>query len=638
MMTQTLGTIFALTLVVCGASYVVGLRELLGSDSFAIPALTYFRSILVAFAFVLCGFAFGGPHTVKSVAAILLMLLGLAYIPASLRFSFEIVAIIISVRGLVRLFGEAAKLPKTHIASVVTLAFAVSASLALINLRLNYSVPVALETSLAGLSHHDTLFHAAIAQNLLHAQVASIGADGLVPIAYHVFSHRVIGGFTALLGTEMLHGYAIFMSIVAIPVLLGLLLQTAAQLHRPATIHLGATAAMFSVLGWLAFGGALMWHSYYVSESYTLSLWMALLAVLLLQQLVDPADQALPRQGLLIVLLAATVALATLSKVSVGAVLACAVAMGILVAGRLQPLAWAASILAGLLPTVAIYLIYPVATPDKAAMIKPFAFLQEHMEPAIYALLFALVLTCLAYRHFPRDHGARTLTLALGTGMWAGLVASYLINTAGGAQYYFSDPGSWLGLMLVPVLGLVPKWLTRRGAFGQFGIVAAFIAVMMFLHDNKLRGLDRLEGYQTALASLPVATSLGERAVQHTAPGRALLASRDHAREIDAIVLDGAHEAFWNSQKVCWATIFLLPALVGKPMLQGIVPDEQNCEITPYYGLADYDLHAGRAPTDLANEALCATAQVRGMTRLLVISADAQWIETCADQSGPSLR
>jgi hypothetical protein len=628
--TQTLGTVFALTLVVCGAVYVAGLRDLFGSDRFAIPVLAYSRSILVAFAFVLCGFAFGGRHTAASVAAILLMVLGLAYTPASFRFLFDIFAVSISLLGLVRLVGAATMVPKIHILGVVASAVFISLALALINLHHNYSVPVGLEASLVGLSHHDTLFHAAIAQNLLHANVASIGADGLVPITYHVFSHRVIGGFTAWLGTEMLHGYAMFMSIVAIPVLLGLLLQTAAQLHRPASIHLSETTAMFSVLGWLAFGGALMWHSYYSSESYTLSLWMVMLAVLLLHQLVDPANKALPQQIILIVLLGASVALATLSKVSVGAVLACAAAMGLFVAGRMRPWALAVSILAGLLPAVAIYLANPIAGAGDAALIKPFAFFR-YAEPAIYALLFALVMTNLARRHFPQDHGTRALTIALGTGMWAGLVASYLLNTPAGAQYYFSDPGSWLGLMLVPVLGLTPKWLTRRAAWGQLSIVLLFIAAMMFLHDRKLRGLDRLEGFQTAFESLPTATSLGERTVQNTAVGQAFLASRNNAGKFDAIVLDGTYEAFWNSQRVCWATSFILPALVGKPMMQGIVPASQECEVTPYYGLADYNLDEGRAPTDLAHDALCATAQARGLTRLLVISIEGHWIETCSD-------
>lgn len=632
---HVLGTLFALALLAGAAAYVAGLRGLLGSETFAMAHGAYLRAILAGSAFVLCAFAFGGRHTPFSIATILLMVLGLAYAPGSMRPGFDLTAGAVAGLGLARLILAARGLPKAQVAGVLALGLGVAGLLALVNLRHNYAVPVGLEMALLGLTHHDTLFHAAVAQNLGARGIASIGADGLVPMAYHVFSHRVIGGFTAWLGTEMLHGYGLFLSIVAIPVLLGLMLQTAAQLYRPAATALEAWVAMFTTLGWLAFGGAIMWHSYFSSESYILALWMLLLAVLLLHQLATRAQPGWGGQALVLGLLAACVGMAALSKVSVGAVLACAVAMGIATAGRLRPMAVARAVLAGLLPALVVYLANPVSGGEDAALLRPFAFLR-YEEPALYAALFALVMTYLAKRHFPTDHSARVLVLALGTGMWAGLAASYLLNTPAGAQYYFSDPGTWLGLMLVPVLGLAPKWLTRRPQGRQFGPVAAFILAMMALHDRSLDGVERLGTYRAALAALPETASAGESAVQHTAVGQALLASR--AGAFDAIVVSAAHAGFWRSQPVCWAASYMLPALTGKPMLRGLPPEGPECEITPYYGLASYDPAQSRAPTDLDAGALCAHALPRDARRLLVITAQAHWITTCPDGPGQTAR
>lgn len=625
----TVGTIFASVLVLVGAGYVAGLRSYMGSESFAVDPLVYFRAILLGFAVLLCPFVISDRYCQISVGAIFSLLLGLAFLPAPFLFVTEVAASVIVVTGLSQLI-KSARLVNTRIGlGVVILALFMGTFLGEINLRHNYSIPIGLECALLGMAHQDTLFHAALAQNLLTTSISSIGADGLVPLVYHIFSHRVIGGFSTLLGTEILHGYAIFLSVVAIPVLIGLLLQTATVLYQPSQIRLDATAALFSVLAWLVFGGAVMWHSYYSSESYTLSLWFVLLVVLLLHHFTKPDVQGLERWSV-VFLLALGVGLAALSKVSVGAVLACAVAAGLVAGGRFRPAAWATGIVAGLLPAILIYFAYPVTQDSSATLIKPFAFLR-YTKPAVYALLLACVVSFLAWRHFPRDHATRTQMIALCTGLWAGLGASFLVNTAAGAQYYFSDPGSWMGLMLVPLLGLAPKWLTRRGPSAQFAIVAGFISVMLFMHDDNLRGLDRLAGLRVALNELPTSDTLGERAVQHTPTGQMLQIARDRAGDYDVIWIDGAHDAFWKGQDVCWTTSFVLPALVGKPMLQGIIPERFECDISRYYGFADYDLALGRASAGTSGSELCPAAMARGLERILVITAEDSSILNCAN-------
>ncbi|MCC5993139.1 MAG: hypothetical protein JJT99_11510 [Rhodobacteraceae bacterium] len=606
-----------MVLVICGAIYVYGLRAALGAETLSFGPVTLLRAAVLPSAILLLPVVLGLRHAVASIGAILALLLVLAFAPAPMLWLLDPLAAVVVLFGLWRLSTILVRIRVAHVAIVVILAVFAAALLAQINLRHNYALPIGFETALIGLAHQDTLFHAAVAQNLLNASVASIGADGLVPLVYHVFSHRVIAGLATWLGIEMLHAYGVFVSVVAIPVMLGLLLQVAAQIHQPGRIRLDPTAALLMIFGWLALGGALMWHSYYSSESYTLSLWLLLLAVPLLHRLPMTGAVAAER-WVILALLALTVALAALTKVSVGAVLACTVAAGLVAEGRFRPKAWVLAALCGLLPALAVYLAYPVTQDGDAALFKPFAFLR-YSRPAVYALLLAVILSVLAWRHFPRDHATRSLTLALGAGMWAGLGASYLVNTAAGAQYYFSDPGSWLGLLLIPLLGLVPKWLSRRQAVTQISIVAVFVALMLFLHDHKLRGLARVDVIEASLAALPEASTLGERAVRHSAAGQAVLAAQILGGEFDAIVVGGGHEVFWQTPQVCWASSFVLPAITGKPMVQGIIPVTYGCEISPYYGFADYDLSASRAPLDLSQDALCPVAQARGAARLLVV-------------------
>lgn len=622
-----LGTLFAVILSLGGAGYVFFLRHYLGSESFEIGLFSIVQGFLICASLVVLPHLFGVRHGLRGVAIILTILLWLAYAPGWSLQIVSVLAVAILVAGLLPFFKILKNAGVWQVTVVTILALVAAALLAQINLRHNYSTPISLEASLIGLAHQDTLFHAAVAQNLMSAAVASIGADGLVPLVYHVFSHRVIGGLATLLGIEVLHAYSIFVSIIAIPVMLGFLLQIAAQLHNPGSWNLAAPAAMFSVLGWLAFGGAIMWHSYYSSESYTLSLWLLLLTLPLLHSLGQP-NQRSSQYWAILGLLSATITLAALSKISVGAVLACAVAVGIVAAGHFRFVAGLTGALVGFVPLIAVYLAYPITQESDASLFKPFAFLY-YTKPAAYALLLALVMSFLAWRNFPREHAARGLTLALVAGMWAGLGAGFLVNAAGGSQYYFTDPGSWLGIMLIPVLGLVPKWLARKTAFMQIGFVAIFVAVMLFFNDEKMRGLERLNVIAEAMEKLPEASSLGERAVQNTATGQAMLLAKSHLDLIDAIVVDAEHTAFWQSQSVCWTTSIVLPALVGKPMIRGIIPESYSCDISRYYGFADYDLSVGRAPARPSADTLCAVAQSRALTRLLIISAQDAEVVAC---------
>ncbi len=623
-----LATLFGTLLSLGGGFFLFWIRNAFGSEDFSVPAIAYLRAFLFAGAIILLPIAFGVRHGLRSTAALLIVLLACAFTPPWLKFSLDVATALIWFLGIRLLWGL--NLPSVaQSLTVLAIATLCSSIYGFINLALNYATPIVFEAALVGLAHHDTLFHAAIAESLTRFGVASIGVDGHAPLVYHVFSHRVIGGFAEWLGIPALQGYSLFAAFVAVPVLVALLLQASAQLLPAKTPNAARPVATFSVLPWLALGGALMWHSYYASESYNISLWFLILAVLIFQRMSLGTTE---KTGHIVALalLAGLVGLAALSKISVGFVLGAAIAAGLAFQGRKKPWFLLASVLAGLLPPIAVYISSPVSADTNEPMFVPFAFF-AYERPAVYALFLASILTVLALRRMPSDPSRKSLVVALLSGMWAGLGASYVLNAPAGAQYYFSDPGSWLGILVIPVLGMVPHWISARTPRTGFLIVFGMFIALLALHDDNLRGLKQIRTWRAAFFS---ATELGTSTLSEASPKgtpveRVLTSVIDHNTDVDAILIDANFSEFWTSQKTCWAASIVLPALTGKPMLTGIVPKKYGCEITPYYGFAEYSLSDGRALADPSQEKVCQIAATRDFRRILLISAESSMVISC---------
>lgn len=623
-----LATLFGIALSLSGAGYVFLLRAEFGSETFAIPHISYVRALLLAGAIMLMPLAMGLRHGLLSTVAILAILLCLAFVPKWLKSSLDLIAASVWIVCAFRLQG----LIRRSVPSVgIVLAFGIACGglYGFVNLSNNYATPIAFEAAIVSMAHHDTLFHAAIAESLTNVGVASIGVDGIVPLTYHVFSHRVIGGFADWLGLPALHGYGLYVAIVGVPVLVTLLLQGSTQLLPTRFPEMNRPAATFSVLLWLVLGGAIMWHSYYGSESYNLSLWFLILAVLIMERLVSATDDRIGA-GVVLVLLALLVGMAALSKISVGFVLGTAVASCVILRGRFRPSALLPAFVAGILPAVAVYLAYPVSAGKGEPTFTPFAFF-TYERPAIYALLFASVVSWFAFSRLPADVERRILVVALACGMWAGVCASFLLNAPHGAQYYFSDPGSWLGLFVIPILGIVPRWLSVQRALPALVSVLVLVVVLLFLHDEKLRGIQRLDAFRSAFGAVPDphGAGPGEAALDGTAVGAVVSAMIEHSADVDAVVIDADFAAFWKSQNPCWAASLLVPALTGKPMLQGMVPESYGCNITPFYGFRDYNPVQGRAPSYLEKATVCTAAVQRGFVRVLAVSEDDVVVFSC---------
>jgi len=165
----------------------------------------------------------------------------------------------------------------------------------------------------AGDVNKDTLFHASIAAMIKNYGIASTGLQGLVETPYHTFSHVLMAGLSLISGLGVIEVYGVASWVFFAPILIFSITTLCAMLDRsrqlPLPLAWGLTAVLLVLMPFF-FGSWAVWNSFFVSESYLVSLGLFVLglAVLFKRQL-SPSD-------LLLVLLLS--ALISNSKASVG--------------------------------------------------------------------------------------------------------------------------------------------------------------------------------------------------------------------------------------------------------------------------------------------------------------------------------
>lgn len=616
---MALATIFAASLALSSLFVVIALRQWFGIAGFNPSLSGYLRSGGLALALILLPYLTPDRrHGLWGFAVLVLILAGLLMLRGAAMVLVDLACILVLFLALGRVWRCIRVVPRRWVA-VMTGTGALAGALLVLVVQRHFRV-LGPEQAMLGLLHVDTLFHVALAKLLDGYGVVTLGMDGPVPTIYHVLSHRVIAGYGNWTDADLLVGYGVFQSAIAVPVMLGLLLQAAAQLfHENPRGMLAPPAAVLSIHLWLAFGGVVMWHSYYGSESYALSLWFMIYALLLLQRITIETTQT--KAIALHFAVALCIALAALAKISVGAVLACGVAAGLAAQSSFRPLGLIRACAFGLLPALAVYWTQPVAADGDEPLFKLFDFFR-YAEPATYALLFAGVISFLSYRHWPADRSRQVLGFALLTGVYAGLCSSYLLNLPAGAHFYFSDPGSWMGLLVIPLLGLAPKWLLRRPESAQIVWAVVLLTVLLALHDRKLRGVAMLTSITETTRNRSADAAMGATVLTHTRLGQIWSEFSDPGIAFDAVHVSAEYLDFWNGHSRCWASSFVFPALFGRPMMAGLPPEGAECDITPYYGFSVYDLEMSRAVPDITPDRICMRAQQHGFQNILWVSAD----------------
>lgn len=137
----------------------------------------------------------------------------------------------------------------------------------------------------AGQVQQDTLFHASIASMIKNYGVASTGLNGLVEIQYHTLSHAVVAGISKLSGRGVFETYGIIQAVLFIPLMLASVVSATLGLMTKEKINIPIIICALCALVFfipMVFGKWAFWNSYFVSESYTLSITVLSLGLLLL--------------------------------------------------------------------------------------------------------------------------------------------------------------------------------------------------------------------------------------------------------------------------------------------------------------------------------------------------------------------
>lgn len=518
--------------------------------------------------------------------------------------------VVLLVAASVVLRGGSVTLGRGGVATALGLGAALGVMHLMVLSYLGYAQPLALEAALHGLQHRDTLFHATIASSLRETGIPSISLDGTVSLAYHVLSHWLVATLADWLEVSSLNAYSLFLPLVGVPFLIFLIMWCAATLIARPRRDAGAAMAQAGLVGWVVLAGVAGAWTVWVSESYIVSLWGLFAAILVM------ADAAALRDRrhvtlLLIALLPVLVVLTGMAKISVGAVLAVGVAVFVAALERWRPVGLALALLAGPVPFVALYLSSAPEVGSGESIIAPFIFLFQMPEKMGAHLIFAAILVFHTCRRWPTDPAGRAMALGLNAAMLSGIGAALSVNLPAGAALYFVNPGVLAGLMLVPALGLAPRWMLEGRKLRARLLLFVGLLFVILGHPTPRSGPERLEELMSGIEP-------GGTDITRTSPLGPLMHA---AAGVDGVHVLSGPSAVWDLSPVCWTSVFAVQAIAGRPLLMSLPSADSGCEASPYYGFADYDAERS-ASRPMTDETLCREAAERNMVRLLLVGPE----------------
>lgn len=108
------------------------------------------------------------------------------------------------------------------------------------------------------------------------------------------------------------------------------------------------------------------------------------------------------------------------------------------------------------------------------------------------------------------------------------------------------------------------------------------------------------------------------------------------SKDLTLLYITPSYKAFWEPQqkanhRVCWDQSLVVPAVIGLPLLNGVRSGVENCEVTLYYGMADYGRES--LNQDLSQPELCTKAEKLGFSQVYKISENDQDLYRCHSKS-----
>ena len=509
----------------------------------------------------------------------------------------------------------------------------VALAIALSVLAKGYVSPLAHEITLIGQQNRDPLFQAAISNMLASHGTASVGMDGLVPISYHVLSHRLLGAISQWTCTGALSSTYLLVYVVTLPLLFTFLLEAVFAFRPRAWAPVGMLTGSVLFLCWPFALSMFQTSAYFSSESYILSLVLMLAALPLLAGWVQENTGTLAK-CLCGVLIFVGIFLTGQAKISTGAVLFTGVAFLICANARFSIVSFVVASLVALLPFAMAFFSVAIEAKSEESIISPLHFLFEWRKEAIFHIILTVVTMFILFKNLPSKSSERNIAFALAIMAVAALVSSLLLKLPAGAAIYFANPGMWICILIIGLTAPMPERITHLPATRQAMLSLILLSAIVLIENDRWKAIDK---YQNNIAALegaaPTVASDGSIAT-HLANNTMLGKMTAH---VDGFAQEGRNpliyvtpdfEEFWSQNKYCWAQAMTMPALAARPMLIGLPPQASGCEVTPYYGFASYDAVSSGSKM-LEDSKICELATSRGFGSVVKFASETGRLINC---------
>lgn len=491
------------------------------------------------------------------------------------------------------------------------------------------------EFVLAGVSFPDTLFHTSLSATIAwYGRIAS-DLDGLVPIRYHIFSHLWFGLTAKAAGINVVNGYYIAVQVIGLPLLLFGLAFAVSGTASPRRPESGAALLITVPIALLVVVDRFDWMSYLVSESYMVSLLLLLIGLPLLRSLANAGSYPLPSVATALIygMLLST------AKISTGAVWTVPLAYLLVRGNGLSKLGYAVAIVLLVLQAAIVFKFTLPNDNIASTSFDPLHFLRSYPTVALANLLPISLAAILRLRDL-RCGNERQWSEVVLLMLFITVAPSLLLRIEGGSAYYIINIGTWLAI--ADLSGRLIARITPRTSVAATASAIAVIAAGTFLHPEKSNAYNRLKHSRDALYEKLEPTdktgatgsrllfgrealkALAARSAQSTGAKIGRLLDEVHVSAgADALVtIAPEFRAYWMLTPQCNASPFLIPSFFGLPMLKGLPPQAETCDLGAYYG---YGLYGASSHSSEIDEAyFCRLTRDKGFANLVIIRSEQQ--------------
>jgi hypothetical protein len=485
-------------------------------------------------------------------------------------------------------------------------------------------------------THIDPIFHSAIASMIRTYGVVSTGLHGLIPLQYHAFSHFLLAAMSYAVNMPVFAAYGTIYLVAIVPLLIVLVVATA-ESFQPSCSNAQFTIRLLFVV--LSFGGFLgylpdglfyrygLWGDFFVSESYTIGL------ICLLGMMASFRIGWMPGR---LVVMVSLLALATVSKVSVGAIALVLLMIHIVVFERCYWLLRAFVGLVSILVVGSVGWVAPSAAGQalggeflhllRVCGILPgtwwgfdfwSALIEFNFIHFFFTWLFAVVVLDVFYRDRENTRMWIEPILLNSAALIVGWLVAIFISVPGGSEVYFSNVSMFVALPFVAV-GLSSPDIAS--GFLRLNRVKSLICRLVVLTVGCigffLFGFPKVSNFWTKTIiqkSGSVESPFGDYLNQ-------LRSIRDDLETRNLAVYIAKEETgFWGGVGDCKKASLIIPSVAERSAIF-CLPDRRKC-VVQHYGFSDYGEKgfSMSASPRLPNDVLVSEAMKLGFSGYIVV-------------------